>query len=58
MYFLQVGDGELKQVDNIKEIIAALPDKQDELTQYAKKEKISAKKEKDIIQFVKYYNSL
>lgn len=58
MYYLQVGDGELKQVDNVKEIIAALPDKQDELTQYAKKEKINAKKEKDIIQFVKYYNSL
>jgi hypothetical protein len=58
MYYYQVGNGELKQVDNIKELIASLPDKQDELNQYVKKEKISAKKEKDLIQFVKYYNSL
>lgn len=58
IYFYQVGNGELKQVDNIKELIASLPDKQDELNQYVKKEKISAKKEKDLIQFVKYYNSL
>lgn len=58
IYYYQVGDGELKEVDNIKSLIASLPDKQDELNQYAKKEKISAKKEKDLIQLVKYYNSL
>ena len=57
-YYYQVGDGELKEIDNIKSLIASLPDKQDELSQYAKKEKISTKKEKDLIQFIKYYNSL
>ena len=58
IYYFQVGDGELQQVDNVKSIIASLPDKQDEMTQFAKKEKINTKKEKDILQFVKYYNSL
>ncbi len=57
-YYYQLGDGELKEIDNIKSLIAGLPDKQDELSQYVKKEKISAKKEKDLLQFVKYYNSL
>lgn len=57
-YYYQVGNGELKVVDNIKSLIADLPDKQEELTQYAKKEKISTKKEKDLLQFIKYYNSL
>jgi hypothetical protein len=58
IYYYQVGDGALQQVDNLESIIASLPDKQDEMTQYVKKEKIKAKKEKDIIQFVKHYNSL
>jgi len=58
IFYYQVGDGALQQVDNVKSIIASLPDKQDEMTQFAKKEKINAKKEKDILQFVKYYNSL
>ena len=57
-FYYQVGDGQLIEIDNIKTLIAGLPDKQDELSQYAKKEKISAKKEKDLLQFVKYYNSL
>jgi hypothetical protein len=58
IYYYQVGDGALQQVDNVKSLIASLPDKQDEMTQFAKKEKINTKKEKDIIQFVKHYNSL
>jgi len=57
-FYYQVGDGQLTEIDNIKTLISALPDKQDELSQYAKKEKISAKKEKDLVQFIKYYNSL
>jgi hypothetical protein len=58
MYYYQIGNGELKEVDNIKSLIASLPDKQDELNQFVKKEKISAKKEKDLRDFVQYYNSL
>ncbi|HMG91977.1 MAG TPA: hypothetical protein VK589_18100 [Chryseolinea sp.] len=58
IFYFQLGDGQLQEVDNMKSLIASLPDKQDELTQYVKKEKISPKKEKDLLQFVKYYNSL
>ena len=57
-FYFQMGDGQLQEVDNMKSVVASMPDKQDELTQYVKKEKISPKKEKDLLQFVKYYNSL
>jgi hypothetical protein len=39
-------------------MIAAFPDKQTELTEFAKKEKISPKKEDEMIKLVRYYNSL
>jgi hypothetical protein len=39
-------------------MIASFPEKQKELTLFAKKEKISARKEKTLIQLVQYYNSL
>lgn len=58
VFYFKVGDGELQEVGNIKSMIASLPDKQEELTQYAKKEKISPRKEKEVVQLVKYYNSL
>lgn len=57
-YYYKIGDGELQKVENIKDMIASFPDKQEELTKFAKKEKISAKKEKDLKQLVQYYNSL
>jgi hypothetical protein len=58
VYYYQLDGGQLHEISNMKDFVAALPDRQDELNQYVKKEKISAKKEKDLIQFVKYYNSL
>jgi hypothetical protein len=57
-FYFRIGEGELQEVDNIKSMIATFPEKQEEMTQYAKKEKISPRKEKEIIQFVQYYNSL
>jgi hypothetical protein len=57
-FYYKIGEGELQEVESIKSMIAGFPDKQDELTQFAKKEKISPRKEKEIIQFVQYYNSL
>jgi hypothetical protein len=56
-YFFRVGDGELKEVDNIKDMIASFPDKQEEVTVFAKKEKISPRKEKKLIQLTRYYNT-
>jgi len=58
VFYYKIGDGELHEVESIKSMIATLPEKQDELTLFAKKEKISPKKEEKIIKFVQYYNSL
>ncbi len=57
-YFYKIGKGDAMKIGNLKNFIGSFPDKQDELAQFAKKEKISAKKEADLIKFVKYYNSL
>jgi hypothetical protein len=57
-YYYKVGNGELKKVGSIKNMIANFPDKQEELSQFAKREKISAGKEDELIRLVKYYNSL
>src|SRR5687767_11904721 len=57
-YFYRVGNGELQEVNNIKDMIASFPDKQEEVKQFAKKEKISPKKEEELVKLVRYYNSL
>ena len=57
-FYFKTSDGVLQEIESIKSMIATLPDKQEELTVFAKKEKISPRKEKEVIQFVKYYNSL
>jgi hypothetical protein len=58
VFYYKIGDTSLQEVKNIKSMIAGFPDKQEELTRYAKKEKISTRKEEEMVQFVKYYNSL
>ena len=57
-FYFRIGDGQLQEVQNIKSLIASMPDKQEELATFAKKEKISPRKEKELVQFVQYYNSL
>jgi hypothetical protein len=56
VFYYKIGDGELQEVESIKSMIASFPDKRDELTQFAKKEKISPRKENELIQLVQYYN--
>lgn len=58
IFYFRIGDGTVEEVGNLKSLIAAFPDKQDELTAYAKKEKISVKKQKELEQLFRYYNSL
>jgi hypothetical protein len=58
LFYFKVGDGSLIEIKNIKTMIAAFPDKQDELTQYAKKGKISPRDEEELRQLVKFYNEL
>lgn len=57
-FYFKVGTGELVEIKNIKTMIAAFPDKQDELAAFAKKEKISPKDEEELVKLVEYYNSL
>ncbi|HTF19817.1 MAG TPA: hypothetical protein VK658_17215 [Chryseolinea sp.] len=58
VYYYKLGDGTLKEVDNLKALLADLPDNQSSVADFAKKEKISCKKEKDLVALVKHYNSL
>jgi len=57
-FYFKIGTGELIEIKSIKAMIAAFPDKQDELTAFAKKEKISPKDEEELVKLVEYYNSL
>jgi hypothetical protein len=57
-FYYQVGNGQLQELGSIKSMIASLPDRQEELSTFAKKEKISAGKEQKVVKFVRYYNSL
>lgn len=57
-FYFKTSEGELVEIKNIKSMIAAFPDKQDELSQFAKKEKISPRDEEELVKLVKYYNSL
>jgi hypothetical protein len=57
-FYFKVAGGTLEEVKNIKSMIAAFPDKHDELTVFAKKEKISPKDEEELTKLVKYYNAL
>lgn len=56
-FLYKIGDGPLMEVNNIKKMIETFPDKQDELRQFAAKEKIS-RNEKELTKLIKYYNSL
>jgi hypothetical protein len=58
IFYYKIDNGQLQEVESMKDVIVTFPDHQEELMKYVKKEKISAKKEKDLRQFVQYYNSL
>ncbi len=58
VYYVKVGDQPLTEVKSLKALLAAFPDKNEELSSYAKKEKISFKDEGELKQLVSYYNSL
>jgi hypothetical protein len=57
-FYLKIDSGELQKIDNLKSMIANFPDNHDLLMEYAKKEKISAKKEEDLRRLFAYYNTL
>lgn len=55
-YFLDISGQGLQMVSNTKDVLELL--QKAELNQYAKKEKINGKKEEDLANLVRYYNSL
>lgn len=57
-FFYRFGNGELVKINSVKKMIAAFPDRQEELSQFAKKEKISAGKQAELVRLIQYYNSL
>ena len=57
-FFFKIADGELTEIKSIKAMVAAFPDKQDEIMDFAKKEKISPRDQEELVKLIKYYNSL
>ena len=56
-YFFKIGNGQLTEISSVKKMIENFPDKQNELKEFVRREKIS-KNEEDLIKLVRYYNSL
>ncbi|GAA3508677.1 hypothetical protein GCM10022393_20320 [Aquimarina addita] len=57
-YFLEQNNMIMELPMNKKEILIALSDKESELSNYIKKEKIKVRKEEDLIRLVSRYNAL
>ena len=58
VYFYKIGNSDMVKIESIKQMTESFQDQKDALAQFIKKEKISAKKEEDLIKLIKYYNSL
>lgn len=58
IYYLLLNDGTVNKVSNLKNFLALLPDKREEVARYAKNEKLSAGSQTGLIALVSYYNSL
>lgn len=56
-FYFKAEGGEMTEIKTVKSFIAAFPDKKDEVSAFAKKEKIS-KNEEELRKLVQYYNSL
>ncbi|WP_339811077.1 hypothetical protein [uncultured Imperialibacter sp.] len=56
-YYYQLDKGEVFKISKVKALVESLPDHQDEMRQFVKKERISRKKE-DLRKLAAYYNSL
>jgi hypothetical protein len=57
-FYIQVGTLPAKHITKKKNLLAAFPKHQKELSNYYKSNKLSAKNKEDLIQLVNYYNSL
>ena len=57
-YFFQLADGKLMRLENIDDFVESIPDHREEVANYAKSKKLSAKKEEHVMLLLNYYNSL
>jgi len=57
-YYIQINGDIAQKISNIKKLIELIGDHKNELSDYAKKEKISVGNESELIQFISFYNSL
>jgi hypothetical protein len=57
-YYVMLKDGTVNKVSNVKNFLALLPDKKNEVGRYAKDENLSAGNYNGLIALVTYYNSL
>jgi len=57
-YYIRINGNITQKISSIKKIIELIGDHKNELSDYSKKEKISAGNESELIQFISYYNSL
>jgi hypothetical protein len=57
-FYYQIGNDQAQELNNLKKFIAALPDHQDEMTQFAKEKKISSNKGYELTMLIRYYNQL
>jgi len=58
VYYYKIGDGELTKAGSLKSLITSLPDNQNQVESYAKREKISTRKAEDLKKLAVYYNGL
>jgi len=57
-YYIKINGDIAQKISNTKKLIGLIGDHKNELSEYAKKEKISAGNESELIQFISFYNSL
>jgi hypothetical protein len=57
-YFIDKPSMEMSKVSGIKDIIESIPEKAEDLKRYAKQEKLSNKKEEDMVKLIQYANSI
>ncbi|MBL7856556.1 MAG: hypothetical protein JNM57_02615 [Cyclobacteriaceae bacterium] len=57
IFYYRIGNGDISKIVSIKKLIESLPDKQTEMSAYAKKEKLSVGRN-DLLKFAEHYGSL
>lgn len=58
VYFYKIGTGKITRIESVSRLIKSLPDHNDEVAKFAKKESISVRKAGEILTLVQYYNAL